>query len=65
MSVLDNPVELVESFTYLGCRIDACEGSEEEIPRPQKDRDCQKLYEVLYQERMALFNYTVGEDMTV
>ena len=27
--VLGNPVELVESFTYFGCRIDACGGSEE------------------------------------
>jgi len=33
VSVLGNPVELVESFTYLGCRIDACGGCEEEILR--------------------------------
>jgi len=33
VSVLGNPVQLVESFTYLGCRIDACGGSEEEILR--------------------------------
>ena len=33
VSVQGNPVELVESFTYLGCRIDACGGSEEEILR--------------------------------
>jgi len=29
----NNPVELLESFTYLRCRIDACGGSEEEILR--------------------------------
>jgi len=33
VSVLGNPVELVESFTYLGCRIDACGVSEDEILR--------------------------------
>ena len=33
VSVLGNPVKLVESFTYLGCRIDACGESEEEIHR--------------------------------
>jgi len=33
VSVLGNPDELVASFKYLGCRIDACGGSEEEILR--------------------------------
>ena len=33
VSVLGNSVELVESFTYLGCRIDAHGGSEDEIHR--------------------------------
>jgi len=41
--VLGNPVELVESFTYFGCRIDACGGSEEEILRRiEISRSCMK-----------------------
>jgi len=62
VSVLGNPVELVESFTYLGCRIDACGGSEEEIlSRIEIARSCMKSLT----QYMALFNYTVGEDTTV
>jgi len=41
--VLGNSVELVTSFTYLGCRIDACGGSEEEILRRiEIARSCMK-----------------------
>jgi len=43
VSVLGNSVELVESFTYLGCRIDAHGGSEEEIRRRTEiARGCMK-----------------------
>jgi len=43
VSVLGNPVELVPSFMYLGCRIDACGGSEEEILRRiEITRGCMK-----------------------
>ena len=63
MSVLGNPVELVASFKYLGCRIDACGGSEEEILRRiEIATGCMKS---LTKNIMALFNYTVGEDTTV
>jgi len=43
VSVLGNSVELVESFTYLGCRIYAHGGSEEEIQRRiEITRGCMK-----------------------
>ena len=43
VSVLGNQVELVESFTYLGCRINADGGSEEEICRRiEITRGCMK-----------------------
>jgi len=62
VSVLGNPVEVMESFTYLGCRIEASGGSEEEILRRiEIARSCMKSLT----KYMALFSYTVGEDTTV
>jgi len=43
VSIVGNPVELVPSLTYLGCRIDACGRSEEKILRSiEITRGCMK-----------------------